>query len=68
MKTANDWITEIDFQLEYLKLNKRHSYYGFSLEMTKQTANEIETYFKKEGYQVEMRECPRKLFDCVITW
>jgi len=65
-KSSQDWITEIDFQLENLKLNKRKYYYGFSLEMTKETANEVKSYFEAQGHGVVLRECPRKLFDLTI--
>lgn len=68
MKSTQDYITEIDFQVKDLKEKKRNGYYGFSLEMTKQTANEIKAYFEKENCQVEIRECPRKLWDLVVTW
>lgn len=66
MKSLQDWVTEIDFQIEDLKLNHRKYYYGFSLEMTQPTANAIKSYFEKAGYGVVLRECPRKLFDLTI--
>jgi len=66
MKSTQDYITEIDFQLENLRLNHRKYYYGFSLEMTKETANEVKSYFEKQGCGVVIRECPRKLFDLTI--
>ena len=66
MKDSKTWITEIDFQLENLRLNHRKCYYGFSLEMTQQAANEVKAYFEKAGHGVVIRQCPRKLFDVTI--
>jgi hypothetical protein len=66
MKTQADWITEIDFQLENLRLNHRKCYYGFSLEMTQDTANTVKAYFEKAGHGVVIRRCPRGLFDVTI--
>lgn len=67
-KTSEQWITEIDFSVQQLKLNNRHTYYGFSLDMTRETANAIKVYFEKENFQVEITMCPRKQWDIVIQW
>ncbi len=68
MKTADQWITEIDFKVQQLRLSNRHAYYGFMLEMTQETANAIKKYFEEEGCQVEVTMCPRKNWDVIIQF
>ena len=68
MKDTQSWISEIDFQVENLKLNNRHAYYGFSLDMTKETAYSIVSYFENQNCQVEVSMCPRRQWDVIITW
>ena len=66
MKDTHTWISDIDFVLESIRLRQGKCYYGFSLEMTQQTANEIKRYFEQAGHGVVIRECPRKLWDITI--
>ena len=56
MKDSQTWITEIDFEIARLKLNGRHTFYQFCIDMTKEIAGEIERYFK-DKYETEVRRC-----------
>lgn len=66
MKDFEAWKNEIEGALIILKKNNRRAYYGFSLEMTRETANQLRAYFEKNKYSVIIRECPRKLWDIII--
>ncbi len=68
MKSSQDWITEIDFTIESLKIRNRRYYYGFSLEMNKEVAKAVQNYFEGVGYKVEAKQCPLKLYDFVIEF
>ena len=69
MKDAKAWIIEIDFEIERLKLNSRHTFYQFSVDMTKETATEIENYFK-DKYTTELKKCNRCVnkYDVIIQF
>ena len=69
MKSASEWIEEIDFEIVRLKLNGRHVYYQFSVDMTKQIALEVENYFKNE-YATEFKKCNRCVnkYDVIIQF
>ena len=69
MKSASEWITEIDFEITRLKLNGRHTFYQFSVDMTKDIAGEIERYFK-DKYDTEFRRCQQCVnkYDIIIQF
>ena len=68
MKTSSQWIEELAFEIYRLQMNRRKTYYGFSLKMDKQTANDIKRHFSNAGYSVEATVCPRGLWDLIITF
>lgn len=68
MKSYEEWLQEIEFEIERLRLNSRHVYYAFSVEMTRSTATLLEKYFKEIGYTVQITVCPKKQWDLIIQW
>lgn len=71
MKTSNEWIVEIEFEILRLKLNNRHVYYMFSADMVDATAKQLEIHFKAiDGLSVEIRKCHRcsNKHDIIIDW
>lgn len=68
MKTYEEILSEIEFEVTRLKLNDRHVYYAFSIDIPAETASRLRNHFTKEGYNVEIIICPRKKFDIILEW
>jgi hypothetical protein len=70
MKTAEEWITEIDFEIERLKLAGRHTYFQIALSMTHETSSKIFDYFNKLKYNIEVEKCHScaNKYSIIITW
>lgn len=68
MKTYDEILSEIEFEVIRLKLNDRHIYYAFSIDISSETANRLRNYFSKEGYNIEIKVCPKKRFDIILEF
>lgn len=68
MKTYDEILTEIEFEVIRLKLNDRYTYYAFSIEINAETAGRLRNHFSKEGYTIEVRPCKRQKFDIILEW
>jgi hypothetical protein len=67
MKNFEHWRDELLAQIEYQKSKGRHSYYCMSNKMSQSTQQELDGYFKVNGYHIELRRCSRGLVDIMIT-
>jgi hypothetical protein len=68
MKKYSDFLIEIKAKILMLERKGNHSYYAFSQDISASTANKIKEHFTLSGYYIEVKECPRKLFDIIIQW
>ena len=66
MKTSAEIIPEIENEIVRLKSKNRTHYYSFRTEISLQTANEIKKHFS--GYSVEIKQCPLKNWDIIVSW
>jgi len=69
-KSSSDWISEISFEIERLKLAGRHTYFQISLSMTRETSSEIFEHFDKLNYVIEVQKCHScsNKYSIIITW
>lgn len=69
MKTSQEWIIEIENQIDELKTKGFHHHYIIMASMTDQIAMILETYFK-EYYIVESKKCGQCVgkWDIIISW
>ncbi len=70
MKTTEQLIVEIGNYIERLrKRNKKIVYYP-SLEMTRQTARDVENYFLSLGYTTSFKRCIQcaNRYDVILEW
>lgn len=67
MKSAQQWIEEIEHNIIYLKKKNIHTYANFYIELEKDSPDKIKNHFSK-GYTIKINKCPRQRYDLIITW
>lgn len=67
MKSAEQWIDEIENSIAYLRNKNIRTYANFYIELEKDAPNKIKNHFSKE-YNIQIHKCPRQRYDLIITW
>ena len=68
MKSYGEIILELRGEYDRLKALNRKTIYVMSAEISSETADRVKSYFEKLGSSVEIKMCPRKRWDIIITF
>jgi hypothetical protein len=64
----NKYIEEVDKKIDELKIIGIKSFYASKTKFSKSTKEEFKNYFESKKYNVEIRMCPRGLYDVIIQF